>query len=344
MTATVGNQGTLLNTLTFSQFTDLVRRNWLIERETLDRRAKPLFISDMIGNAQGSSKRYNEVDIETYAADKVEGTNNSKAKTGVGYQKDMTARSFSKQVDITIEMRNQNRYLEVGSYITGLSQFCDNRQDLDLTHRFTFGGSTSYTDMNGQSVDLTTGDGLALISTVHTLAFSSTTYSNNVASNPPFSESSFESALSLGANQIYSNFGELRQKNFNTIFCHNDPSTVRSIKQLLESTADVDAVQAGIVNVYKGQMSLVVLPNLATTAVGAYDSTKRRYWGIVASGQGLMGWQGFLGEWVQPQLFTPSDSNNGMDINNLNWSYVVYASYGICAPSPKGLVMSLVSN
>ncbi len=339
-----GSQGTLLSIMTFSQFTDLVRRNWLIERETMERVAKPLYIVDYVGNAQGSSKRYNEVDIQTYASDKPEGTNNAKAKTGVGYQKDMTARSFSMQADITIEMRNQNRYLEVGSYITGLSQFCDNRQDLDLTHRLTFGGATSYVDMNGQTIDTTTGDGLALISTVHTLAFSSTTYSNNVSGNPAFSESSFEGALNLAANQIYSNFGELRKKDFNTIFCHDDPSTVRAIKQLLESTADVDAIQSGVVNVYKGRMNLVVLPNLATTATGVYDSTKRRYWGIASTGKGLMGWQAFLGEWVTPQLFTPSNTNNGMDINNLNWSYVVYASYGIVTPSPKGIVMSLVSN
>lgn len=342
--ATQGNQGTLLSTTTFSQFTDLVRRNWISEMQTLERRAKPLFITDYIGAEAGSSKRYNELDTSTFAQDKPEGTNNAKAKTGVGYQKDMIARSFSIQIDITIDMRIQNRYLEVQRAITSLVGFSDNRQELDLTHRFTFAGSTSYVDMNGQTVDLTTGDGFALVYTAHTLAFSSTTYSNNVASNPPFSESSYQSALGLAANQIYNNFGELRQKTMNKIFCHNDPATINSIKQLLQSSADVDAVQSGIVNTYKGTMDLVVLPYLATTAAGAYDSTKRRYWGIVAAGQGLDGWQGFVGDWKMPTLYMPSDSNNGMDINNLNWSYVNYAMWGIACPSPKGLVMSLVSN
>ena len=340
--ATQGNQGTLLSTQTFSQFTDLVRRSWISEREFLDRRAKPLYITDPIGNQQGSSKRYNELDTSTFAQDKPEGTNNAKARTGVGYQKDMLARSFSTQIDITIEMRNQNRYLEVGNQITSLAFFADNRQDLDLTHRFTFAGSTSYVDMNGYTVDITTGDGLSLINTAHTLAFSSTTYSNNVAGNPPFSESSFQSALSLGANQIYNNFGELRHKNFNKVFCHDDPTTIASIQQLIMSPADVQAIQSGIVNTYKGTAELVVLPYLATTATGAYDRTKRRYWGIVAAGQGLMGWQGFVGDWVTPQLYTPSDTNNGMDINNLNWSYVNYASWGIATPTGKGIVMSLV--
>lgn len=338
---THGNQTTLLSTMTLPEFTDLVRRTWIGEMEFLKRNAKPLFINDYIGDGQGVSKRYDEVDTETFASDKPEGTNNQKAKVGVGYQKDMIARSFSKEIDITIEMRKDNRYREVNDQLVSLAMFCDNRQDLDLTHRFTFADATSYVDMNGQTVDTTTGDGLSLVNTAHTLAFSSLTYSNQVPGNPPFSESAYEAALNLGANQIYNNFGELRTKEFDTVFCHDDAPTIRAIKQLLQSTADVDAIQSGVVNTYRGSKNLVVLPYLATTATGAYDKTKRRYWGIISSGKGTRGWQGFVGDWQYPTLYTPSDSNNGMDIHNLNWTYVTYARWGIATPSPKGLIMSL---
>jgi len=339
-----GNQGTLLSTITFPEFTDLVRREWTSLRMNIVRNAKPLFIYDAIGSGQGSSKRYNELDTQTYAAQKNEGANSAKAKVGVGYQKDMNAQTFSMEIDITLEMRVQNRYMEVKQQITDLSQFVDNRQDIDLTHRFTFAGSTSYTNMNGFTVDTTVGDGLALVSASHTLAFSSTTYSNSVTGAPPFSETSFESALLLAATQIYNNFGEKRQMNFNTIITGDDPSTVRAVKQLLQSTADVDAVQAGIVNVYQGAMKHVVLPNMATTAAGAYDSTKRRYWFIAAVGQGLAGWQAYLGEWVAPTLLTPTDTNAGMDIHNFNWTYATYGMYGIVTVSPKGLIGSLVAS
>lgn len=337
-----GQQTTLLNTITLSEMTDLVRRNWLFVRKNIMRNAKQLFITEQVGAGQGVSKQYNEIDTETYASFKGEGANSQKGKVGVGYGLIMTARTFSKEIDITLEMRHDNRYNEVKTYITNLAEYNDNKQDLDLTQRFTFAGSTSYTDRDGQTVSTVVGDGLALISSVHTLAFSSTTYSNLVTGAPAFSESALEAALLLAATQIYSNFGEKRQMTFNKIVSGDDPSTVRAIKQLLESTADVDAVQAGVTNVYNGAMQQVILPNLATTAAGAYDSTKRRYWFIVAAGQGMNGWQAYLGEWIAPTLLTPSDTNNGMDIHNYNWTYSAYSRYGICIPTPKGIIGSLV--
>ena len=335
-----GNQTTNLNEATLSELTDLVRRNWLYVRENIVRNAKQLYITDSVGAGQGNSKRYKEIDIETYADYKAEGANAAKSKVGIGYEVDMTARTFAKEIDITLEMRNDNRYAEVGTYITNLSEFCENRMDLDLTHRFTFATSTAYTDKNGESISIVVGDGLALLSTVHTLAFSSTTYSNRLTGDPAFSETSFEAAKLLAATQIYSNFGEKRTMNFNTIVSGDDPGTVRSIKQLLESTADVDAVQAGIKNIYMGAMKHVVLPNLATTAVGAYDSTKRRWWGIAATGQGMNGWQSYLGTWIAPTLKTPAAGNNGEDVHNYNWTYSAYCRYGIAIPTPKGYIGS----
>lgn len=340
----IGNQTTLLSNTSLPELTDLVRRNWVFTRENIVRNAKQLYIAEDIGAGQGSSKRYFEVDIETYADAKAEGSNSSKAKVGLGYSIDMTARTFSKEIDITLEMRNDNRYAEVGTYIQNLNEFCDNRMDLDLTHRLTFAGDASYTDMNGEVVTTEVGDGLALISASHTLAFSSTTFSNLVTGAPAFTESSLESALLIAATNIYSNFGEKRTKRFNTIITGDDPSTVRTVKQVLQSTADVDAVQAGVVNVYQGKFNHVILPNLATTATGAYNSAKRRYWFLAAVGQGMNGWQAFVGSWISPQLLTPSESNNGADIHNYNWTFSSYCRYGIATVSPKGIIGSLVSS
>jgi len=165
-----GNQTTFLNTATLPELTDLVRRDWLNGQEFAPRNAKQLFITEPIGAGNGSTKQYNEVDGETFADFKAEGANTTKAKAGIGYNVTMTARTFSKEIDITLEMRNDNRYREVGSLITSLSEFCENRMDLDLTHRLTFAGATSYTDKNGETVATTTGDGFSLCYSAHTLA------------------------------------------------------------------------------------------------------------------------------------------------------------------------------
>lgn len=334
---------TLLNTVTLPEMTDLVRHEWTYVKEFGQRNAQQLFITDNIGEGNGPTKRYDEIDVETYANVKTEGANSAKAQTGVGYNVTMTARTFSKEIEITVEQRKYNRYQEVGSYITELAHFCPNRMDLDLTHRLTFASSTSYTDMDGETVSTTVGDGLALASASHTLAFSSTTYSNRVSGDPAFSETGLEAAMLLGATNIYSNFGEKRTLNFNTIVTGNDPSTVRTVRQLLESTADVDASQSGVANTYSGAFRHVMLKDMATTAAGAYDTTKRRYWFLAATGQGMMGWQAYLGVWQAPKLLTPSDTNNGMDIHNYNWTYSTYCMYGIATVSPKGIICSLVS-
>ena len=339
-TAAPGSQTTLNSLASLPELTDLVRRNWSLNKEYLPRTAKQLFISDTICAGQGSSKRYKEIDVETFADVKPEGVNSAKSRTGIGYEVDMTARTFSKEIDITLEMRNDNRYKEVGGMITSLSQFCENRQDLDLTHRLTFATATTYTDLNGNSIDIAVGDGLALLSAVHTLAFSSTTYNNIVTGNPAFSQGSYESALLIAATQSYSNFGEQRQVNFNTVVTYRDPATVRTVKQLFNSMADIDAAQSGIVNVYKSGDKHVVLPYLASTASGAYDSTKRRWWFYMATGQGVNGWQAYVGDWIAPTLKTPSAGNNGEDIHSFNWTYSAYCRFGIAVLSGRGCIGS----
>lgn len=335
----MGNQTTNLNETTLSEMTDLVIKSWSLLTEHLPRTAKTLFISENVGSGGGNTKRIDEFDGETFAANKPEGTNSEKASVGVGYNKTMTAKTFSKEIDITLEMRNDNRYNVIGQMIRDLVSFCPNRQELDLTHQLTFASSTSYTDMNGDTITTTMGDTKALANTGHTLAFSSTTYSNRITGDPAFSQGGFEAAQLLANSQTYNNFGEWRSMNFNTIVSWRDPGTMRTIKQLMNSEGDIDGSHAGIVNVYKNGMTHLVLSWLATTATGAYDSTKRRWWFYIAPG--INGWQAYAGDWIVPTLKTPGAGNNGEDVHSLNWTYTAYCRYGIVVLSGKGCICSL---
>ena len=78
--------------------------------------------------------------------------------------------------------------------LRSLGEATRQRMELDLTHRFTFGTATSYTDLDGETVSTTVGDGLALFSASHTVPDSSTTYRNIVANNPVFSRGGLEAA------------------------------------------------------------------------------------------------------------------------------------------------------
>jgi hypothetical protein len=333
--------GTLLNTVTFAELTDLIRKDFVKVQNMIVPQAQQIFIKDPVGKNQGNTKRYDEIDTQTFARRKYEAAAAKKAQVGIGYNVTMTKKRIALEVDITQEMRDENRYVEVGSLITNLSHFCPQRIELDLTHRLTFSNATSYTDMDGDSVSTTVGDGLAVISNVHTLQFSSSTYSNRVSGDPLFSRGALESAEMLTTTNILSNFGERRVMSFNAIITGDDPGTCNNVKQFLESTSDVDQNNPNVINVYSRKYRHIILPYLATTATSAADSTKRRWWFLAAVGQGINGWQAYYGVWEEPHMSTmPSEGNNAVDSHRDIWTFGTRAGYGIQAVSGRGIISS----
>jgi hypothetical protein len=113
---------------------------------------------------------------------------------------------------------------------------------------------------------------------------------------------------------------------FDIIFSGDDPNTVNVIRELLQSTASVDAANAGVKNVYMGKYKHVILPRLATDKNGAVDATKRRYWGIASS----MISSAHLGIWEEPRLKVPANLNAGEEFSTDSWNFGVRAGYGIC--------------
>jgi len=333
---------TLLNTVSFSELTDLIRKSFVMTQQMVVPNAKRLFITEPVGKGNGNTKRFDEIDTQTFAKNKPEGTSAQKAATGIGYSKTMTKKRIGMEIDITQEMRDENRYSEVGTLIKSLSWFCPQRIELDLTHRLTFISSTSYTDMDGDSVDVTGGDTLAIASTSHTLKFSSTTWSNRLAGDPVFSRSALEAAELLTTTNIYSNFAERRVMNFNTIITGDNPTTVNAVKQFLGSDSDVDQNNSGVMNIYKGKYQHVILPYLASTATGAADATKKYWWFLAAIGQGSMGWQAYYGEWEAPHMKeAPTAGSNAEDTHTDTWTWGTRAGYGIVAVSGRGIIASL---
>lgn len=339
MSEEYGLQGTLLSTITFPEMTDLVMRSFVERQQMVERKALEIFIKETIGKGQGNTKKFTEVDTSTYARRKDEGGAAKKASFGVGYSKIMHKKRVAFEIDITQEMRDENRYSQVGTLMVNLGEFCPNRIDLDGTHRLSFANAVSYTDMDGETVDLTCGDGLALLSTVHKLTFSSTTWSNRISGDPVFSKQSLMAAEKLFATNIFSNFGEKRTVKPNAIITGDDPEVVDAVVTFLRSTSDGTQANPGVINSYQNKYRHIILPNLATTALGAPDSTKRRIWFVAAVGQGYNGVQMVYGEWEAPHA-KPVDEDGHKDI----WTYGTRAGYGFVTLSPRGIVGSFVAN
>lgn len=333
------NQGTSLMTVTFPELTDLLERTFKSVGGLIVPVAKQLFLTESIGAGEGELKLLQEYDVQTYAKAKPQGVDAKKAAFGIGYYVTIRMKRIGIESEITWEMRRLNKYAEVNAALTSLPHFCPQRVDLDLTHRFTFCTSTAYTDMDGNSVDLTVGDGLALASASHTLKFSSTTYSNIVSGNPLFSKGALEAAELLTTTDILSNFGEKRVMDFNTIVTGNNPTVVNAVKQFLKSTSDNTQNNSGVVNVNQDKYRHVILPYLATTATGAADSTKKNWWFLVAAGAGLRGWQAYYVEWEAMNLI-PSTTGNGTDVHKDIWYFNVRQAYNIGVVSGRGFVAS----
>ncbi len=290
-------QGTYLSTVTFPELTDLVNRNFVSVGGLIVPAAMQLFLKDTAGAGEGELKLLQEYDTTTYAKAKAQGVDAKKASFGIGYLITIRAKRIGIESEITWEMRRYNKKQEVMNVIQSLPYFCPQRVELDLTHTFTFAASTSMTDMDGNTRDLTVGDGLALASAVHTLKFSTITYSNRLTGDPLFSKGALESAELLTTTDILSNFGEKRVMDFNTIITGNNPTICNAVKQFLRSVSDNTQNNPGVVNVNQDKHRHVILPQMATTATGAIDSTKKYYWFLGAIGAGLRGWQAYYVEW-----------------------------------------------
>lgn len=317
-----------LNTITLSDFTALATVYFEKEKASVPREAATsgMFRVDTIPANTGEVRRYTEIDAEEYSSKKPQGEQATRGRVQQGYTKDMSVTRFAKDIGITYEMRQFNKYPEVTARLTNLARQPLNRMELDLQHRIGFGTATTYTDLDGELVDISVGDTLALFSTAHTLRGSSTTYRNILANNPQLSKGSLELMEAMKIANTYNMFGEKVVMPFDILWTTDDPNTTNTAREYLQSTAAIEAPNAGVLNVYKGKYRHVVLSRVATTAVGANDSTKAKYWGIASS----MGTDAHMGVWEEPRLKVPTDLNAGEEFSTDDWNYGSRAGWGIC--------------
>lgn len=320
-----------LNTVTLSDFTKLATVLWNKGFDSVPQvmRSSGLFRETSIPMNTGNTREFTEIDGQEYARRKGESDQAQRASVQQGYSKTMYQYRVALDIGISYEMRTQNKYPEVVQRLTNLGRQVANRMDLDMAHRIGFAASTSYTDMDGQTVDTTVGDGLALASTAHTVRGSSTTYRNILSGNPRLSKGALEGMERLVVEETINQFGEKMVMPFDILWTTDDPNTVNTAKEYLQSTADVEGGNSGVKNVYMSKYRHVILPRVATTAAGAVDTTKRYYWGLASSQYTTAN----LGIWEEPHIKTPANLNAGEDFATDDWNFGSRGGYGLCIVS-----------
>lgn len=325
-----------LNTLSLPKFTENADYIFTDALMSVPREAynSGIFKVVSIGANSGDTRVFTEIDHEEYAGTKGEGDQAERAELQTGYSKTVTTGRLGKDIGITVEMRKYNKYPEVVGSLQFLGGYCARRMDLDLTHRLTFGTATTYTNKEGAVISIDTGDDYQLFYSAHTLGNGGTTYRSRIANNPVLSKGALEAAELLMV-QRYNNLSELKSVTPDILWTSNNPNTVNTAREYLQSTAAVDTSNSGITNVYQGKYKHVILPRLATTATGAYDSTKIKYWGLASSSDSTS----YIGVWEEPFMLAPS-VGDGIEFSTENWNYGTRASYGIGSVAAHHIVMS----
>lgn len=299
-----------------------------------------VFIQKMHPNKTGDTQRFTEMDFELYAKKKGEGVNAAIFKTQLGYSIDAPLRRFGFNVEYSYEFDNYTKNFEVESITRAALRAQANRMDLDLQQRISQLTATSYTNMDGDSVSVAVGDGLALGSTVHTLLASALTYRARVANNPAFSSSSLALAEQTYAENCYNHFGQKAYKKLDTIISTDNSVQINNIRRELNSTADTSALNAGVKNVNANKYKHVVFSKIAVDpATGAPDTTKREYWGIVATGEN--GWQAYYALNEPAHRMTENvNAGNCYDVRKDMFSIPFRIGYSNAVLSARGSIWS----
>lgn len=311
----------LVNTQSFTDFTTNAEIKWRERFEKFPRAAVALYDVEDVSVITGDESSF---DTYSVARKKEEGQDFAMLSVNQGYRLAWSVYEIGGETKITWKMRVGNKYRQMDESIAGLAESAAKRLEWDLTHRFTFAWSTSYTDIDGDTVTTTIGDGLALMSASHTITGGSGTFRTAIANNPPLSKAGLEAGEKLFATQMVDNNGELIFENPDTIVTTNDPTLVNTALEYLHSLGAVDGAHEGIYNAYQGKYRLLILPYLSTTAAGAYDSTKAGYWFLA----NIRKTDAML-KMLQRPTFIPPTENDGKEFETMDWKFACHAAYAI---------------
>lgn len=286
----------------------------------------------------GNTREFSEIDLNEYAKKKGESDQAARARVQQGYSKTGTLKRIATDIGISYEMRTQGKYYEIKQRLTNLGSQAMKRLDLDLSHRITFATSTTYADMDGETVDIAVGDTKALVATDHTLRGSSTTFRNRLANNPQLSRGALEAMEKMRVENTYNQFGEKLTMTDDILWVTDDPNTINTAKEILRSTSNPTQNNAGVMNTYENKYRLVIMPRVATDKNGAVDSTKAKYWGVACSEYSTF----FLGVHEEPHMKAPpAAGSNAEEFSTDDWNFGTRAGYMIVIVTGTWIGMSL---
>lgn len=304
-----------------TQFNDLVKNalvQWREEYESVEKAARLLY--DIVPNDNLTSE-HSHIDSPGFARRKDEGGSYVVGSPRQGYTLNLSKTRIGLSDSVTWEMRKYDKYREIEKKMRGLGESTAMRIELDLTHLFTFGlQGSSYTNMDGETVNTVTGDGVQIFSNSHTITKDATNV-DNYNGTLAFGRTNLEAAERLFRNMVNMNAVKVTPKP-DTIITSDDPAIVNVVAEFMRSMSAPDTAERSD-NVYKGKYKHLVLPLLATDLNGAPSSTGRYYWMLADTKHK----DAILEFSEMPNFTMGGPGNNGEVFDTDDWKAKSAASY-----------------
>lgn len=204
--------------------------------------------------------------------------------TAPGTYRNVTVRQRTYSIALTWFLTYHNKYPQQESkLIRDAAKAIFERMEFDMSAPFTYLTSTSYTNIDGRSVTVSTGDGVAPASASHTLTNNAATCRNRIANDPQLTRGAVELGANLGKQGFLDNNGTPVMRIFDTIVVCNDETTLNAAKEIVKSKAPTDAPNGEVFNVYQGVFRVLQAFYIDRTfTVGGtaftFDSTKSKQW------------------------------------------------------------------
>lgn len=304
-----------------TQFNDLVKNAKVQWREGFNRVPQAARQLYDVRSVDVMTSEHSSIDGYTFAKRKNQGAAYTYGSIKQGYTLNLSQTRIGLMDAVTWEMRKFDKYREIDKKMRKLGEATAQRIELDLTHQFTFGMSAaSYTNMDGETVSTATGDGQNLFDTDHTITGDATVTQSNLITTA-FGRAGLEEAELAFVSFVDNNSNKV-VVNPDTIITTDNPTIINAVKEFLKSTNVPDEAN-NAVNVYQGKYKHIILPYLATTAAGAYDSTKANYWMLAD----LKNTDAIMEISENPTFTAPSIGGNGEDFETDDWKFKSSACY-----------------
>lgn len=266
--------------ITLADFNDLVKNAEVI---WANKRAEYPTIRSQLANIKSVDKytsEHSEISTLPMARRRDDGGDATKAEPKQGYTKTFTQAEIALQCDITKQMRMFDKYDLITQRVRGNAYGLDWRYDWDVTSLLSYAWSTSYTNMDGETVTTSTPDGVTLIDASHTPNGTSDLWSNELSTtHAPIDEDTLEDLLELFNNFLDDGDGKPIHVMPTHIITSNHAPTKFEVQRILRSSQQSNSANNAI-NPHQGSLQHLVVPYLDYSVSGqsiARDATKKQY-------------------------------------------------------------------